>query len=76
MFKRQKVYDLLLKTYGAQSSLRDYSGRKAEHYLLPPDDPQSWLEGQDEMDKAHMHRFSGHFLRDFIRESSRRPPKA
>ena len=30
---RRNVYNLLLKTYGADPNLRDYSGRKAEHYL-------------------------------------------
>ena len=34
---RRNVYNLLLKTYGADPNLRDYSGHKAEHYLVNED---------------------------------------
>ena len=30
---KQTVYTILQNTYGADPNLRDYSGRKAEHYL-------------------------------------------
>ena len=34
---RKNLFNLLLKTYGADPNLRDYSGRKAEHYLVNED---------------------------------------
>ena len=34
MHKREKVYQLLLQTYGADPDRRDYSGFKPQHYYL------------------------------------------
>ena len=38
MHKRDKVYQLLLQTYGADPDRRDYSGYKPQHYLTSSSD--------------------------------------
>jgi ankyrin repeat protein len=71
MHRKENVYNLLLKPYGAEPNLRDYSGKKAEHYLPP--EVLDEKEDEDEPDskrKAKIDR-SSTFLRDFVRESKR-----
>ena len=79
MHKRKKVYQLLLETYGADPDLRDYSGRKAIHYVIAEEGTDD-VNGDngDEVDhnRNSLDAFtdkSMHFLRGVIRESKRRP---
>ena len=110
MHKRDKVYQLLLQTYGADPDRRDYSGFKPQHYLTSSSDKVGedyllfdGLGGEDlpdivnKMDdnstvaseaaavvpvytysssstNTKVDKNKGHFLRDFLRESKRKPP--
>jgi hypothetical protein len=75
--KRDHVYNLLLNPYGANPNLRDYSGKKAEHYLdLEEEEKDSVdggdveLEGKRKKNRKIPER-SSTFIRDFVRESIR-----
>ena len=75
--KRDHVYNLLLNPYGANPNLRDYSGKKAEHYLDLDEDKDLVdgaadleLEGKRKKIRKIPER-SSTFIRDFVRESIR-----
>ena len=78
--KREHVYNLLLNPYGANPTLRDYSGKRAEHYLEPEDeeDDKDTVDGSGEfLDGGKRTKIrrkaerSSTFIRDFVRESIR-----
>jgi hypothetical protein len=78
--KREHVYNLLLNPYGANPTLRDYSGKRAEHYLEAEDedDDKDAVDGSGELlddgKRTKIRRKaerSSTFIRDFVRESIR-----
>ena len=69
MHKRETIYNLLLNTYGADPNLRDYSGKKAEYYHVPPSvdididldiDHQNIESAEDQYDGKILWRSGGH----------------
>ena len=88
MHHKHTVYQLLLNTYGSNPNIRDFSGRKAEHYYVPLDDIENEDSGVigDQLDgklfrnqsrrRDHYRRGidrSATFIREFIRDSTRKP---
>lgn len=53
---KQTVYTILQNTYGADPNLRDYSGRKAEHYLNIHEEFDEDEDIGDEVDYSNVRR--------------------
>lgn len=52
-FGHKHIFKLLIEVYKADTKIRDYSGRKAEHYLLAKEQKENTITLRSEYDKQH-----------------------